>query len=47
MFETLSRLYSLGKITVEGLQLAVSRGWITKDQKTIILNLKEYNNEQF
>lgn len=33
MFERLKRLYNEGRLTVDGLENAVARGWITEDQK--------------
>ena len=37
MFETLQRLYSEGKLTLEGLKNAVTKGWITEEQKQEIV----------
>ncbi|MHB8065014.1 MAG: XkdX family protein [Ruminiclostridium sp.] len=37
MFERLSYLYSIGKLTVEQIDAAVSKGWITAEQKTEII----------
>ena len=37
MFERLKQLYELDRITVEQLETAVIREWITKDQKAEIL----------
>lgn len=33
MYETLKRLYQNGRISVEKLEIAVSKGWITEEQK--------------
>ena len=43
MFERLSQLYNAHKITVEQLEIAVIRGWITTEQKELIvvISLKE------
>jgi hypothetical protein len=42
MFNTLKRLFSLGKIDTAGIDSAVSKGWITKKQaKEIITSKKE------
>lgn len=38
MFETLKRLYLEGKLTVDGLENAVAKGWITEEQKQEITN---------
>lgn len=42
MFETLMRLYDggRGKLTDEGLEKAVLKGWITEEQKEEILASK-------
>lgn len=37
MFERLERLYIEGKITVQDLENAVAKGWITEEQKDIII----------
>lgn len=37
MFERLSYLYRAGKLTAEQLDIAVSKAWITAEQKTEIL----------
>ena len=37
MFETLLRLYKAGKISESGLEKAVEKGWISKEQKNIII----------
>lgn len=36
MYETLKRLYQNGRISVEKLEIAVSKGWITEEQKNQI-----------
>ena len=38
MYQTIKRLYDTGKLTVEGVQNAVTKGWITNDQANEILN---------
>lgn len=38
MFERLKRLYKEGKITVEDLDAAVEKGWITEEEKEIIIS---------
>lgn len=37
MFETLKRLYREGKLTLLGLDNAVTKGWITEQQKNEIV----------
>ncbi|WP_081741809.1 XkdX family protein [Ruminiclostridium josui] len=37
MFERLSYLYNTGKITKGQLDIAVSKGWITVEEKTQII----------
>jgi hypothetical protein len=37
MFETLQRLYGEGKLTLQGLENAVVKGWITEEQKQEII----------
>lgn len=37
MFERLNYLYHAGKLTAEQLDIAVSKAWITADQKTEII----------
>lgn len=37
MYETLKRLYDEGKLTVDQLSNAVTRGWITEGQKQTII----------
>ncbi len=37
MFERLNYLYHAGKLIVEQLDVAVSRGWITVEQKAQII----------
>ena len=36
MFNRLKRLYEQGKITEAGLQNAVTKGWITQEEYTLI-----------
>ena len=36
MFDRLKRLYKQGKITEVGLQNAVTKGWITEEDYTLI-----------
>ena len=38
MFERLKRLYTDGKITQEGINNAVTKGWITQEQANEIIN---------
>ena len=38
MFERLKRLYADGKITQEGVNSAVAKGWITQEQANEIIN---------
>lgn len=37
MYENLKRLYKQGKISVSGIENAVSKNWITQDQANKIL----------
>lgn len=37
MFETLKRLYKEGSLTEQGLNNAISKGWITEQQKALIM----------
>lgn len=37
MFETLLRLYQEGKMTEQGLDNAVAKGWITEEQKQEVI----------
>jgi hypothetical protein len=37
MFETLLRLYKEGKLSEQGLENAVIKGWITEEQKQEIM----------
>lgn len=37
MFETLKRLYSEGELTLQGLENAIIKGWITEKQKQEII----------
>jgi hypothetical protein len=41
MFERLKYLYESGKLKVEQLDVAVSKGWINADQKNQIVNPEE------
>ena len=45
MFERLKRLYADGKITQEGINNAVAKGWITQEQADEIINPKNDKNE--
>lgn len=38
MYEDIKRLYETGKLTAIGLSNAVNKGWITKDEKKIIMS---------
>ena len=38
MYETLKRLYNENKLTVDQLSNAVSKGWITEEEKQTIIN---------
>jgi len=38
MFETLKRLFDTGKLNEQGLQNAISKGWITEEQYNQIVN---------
>ena len=38
MFETLQRLYNEGKLTLDKLENAVIKEWITEDEKQLIVN---------
>lgn len=40
MFETLKRLYLEGRLNEVGLSNAVTKGWITEEQKQEIINSK-------
>lgn len=40
MFNTLLRLYSTGRLSLQGLNNAVAEWWITEEQKEEILNSK-------
>ncbi|MDT8717745.1 XkdX family protein [Clostridium sp. 19966] len=40
MFETLKRLYLEGRLADEKLSNAVTKGWITEDEKQQIINAK-------
>lgn len=37
MFETLLRLYKTGKLSEKGLDNAVAKGWITEEEKVLII----------
>ena len=37
MYDTLTRLYTEGKLTEAGLQNAVTKGWITQEQMDEII----------
>lgn len=41
MFNRLKKLYMEGRLTVTGLENAVVKGWITKEQKAAIIAEKE------
>ena len=41
MFERLKRLYNEGKIGEAELNNAVAKGWITEEQKDIIMGVNE------
>jgi len=41
MFETLQRLYNEGKLNLVKLNIAVSKGWITKEERGIISGVTE------
>lgn len=38
MYDRLERLYSDGELTLPGLDRAVSKGWITEEEKERIIN---------
>lgn len=40
MFNTLKRLYLVGSLLESGLDNAIKKGWITEEQKLIIINSK-------
>ena len=40
MFERLKFLYNQGRLTTEQLEVAVSKGWITEEQKQGIISSK-------
>lgn len=48
MFERLRRLYREGRLTVEGLQNAVLKGWITAEEMDLIIreNATEETDEE-
>ncbi len=37
MYETIQRLYQMGKLTDKGIQAAVLRGWISQEQADALL----------
>ncbi len=41
MFLTVQSLYLKGQLTEKGLNNAISKGWITPDEKTKILKMKK------
>lgn len=41
MYETLKRLYNEGRLTEVGLSNAVTKGWITEEEKNSILGVEE------
>ncbi len=45
MFERLKRLYQEGKITQEGIENAVKKGWLTSEQANEIINPKVEEEE--
>ena len=38
MYDRLKALYSSGQLTLEGLEKAVAKGWITEEQKQSIVD---------
>lgn len=42
MYERLKRLYSDGKINENGLEKAVTKGWITEEQMNKIIKGEQY-----
>jgi len=46
MFERLKRLYNEGKIDEAGLSAAVAKGWITEEEKTIIMTENQEQEEE-
>ncbi|NSB16751.1 XkdX family protein [Clostridium beijerinckii] len=38
MYETLLRLYKIGKLTEAGLTNAVAKGWLAEDEKADIID---------
>lgn len=40
MFERLKRLYNEGRIDEAGLENAVKKGWITEEEKQLIIDQK-------
>ena len=47
MYNTLKRMYLTGKLTKEGLDKAVLKGWITLEQENEILSLKQKGGDPF
>ncbi|MCM3632921.1 XkdX family protein [Paenibacillus camelliae] len=45
MFETLKRLHDTGKLNEQGLQNAVTKGWITLEEYNQIINEGETTTE--
>ena len=43
MYERLKRLYNEGRLTKEGLENAVARGWITEEQMLEIIGRADGN----
>lgn len=41
MYDTLKRLYTEGRLTENGLNNAVTKEWITEEEKNIILGVVE------
>ena len=40
MYETIKRLYGVGSLTVDGLDNAIIKGWITEEEKREILAIE-------
>ena len=47
MFETLNRLYHAGSIEVAQLENAVTKGWITWEEKTYIESIQKCMQEVY
>ena len=45
MYERLKRLYNEGRLTKEGLENAVARGWITEEQMQEIIGGTDDNQQ--